>query len=86
MLTLSQLGEICKCCYRPLCISFCFSPLYPNTCVQHTKMCINSYCFDTRQDIQTLTDQNYFLCVVPQLLLSTWGKVDAVRSYLGLSS
>lgn len=64
---------------------FSFSPLYPNTFV-HTNMCINSYCSDTCQDIQTLTDQNYLLYVVPQVLLLTWRTVDAVRSYLGLFS
>lgn len=77
MLFLSQLGEIYKCCYRPLRILFFFSPLYPNDFV-HTNMCINSCCSDTCQDIQTLTDQNDLLCVVPQVLLLTWGGCSQV--------
>lgn len=71
-----------------LCIIFSPSALYIQTLECSTLMCINSYCSDTApdtgQDIQTLVDQNYLLCVVPQVLLLTWGTLDAVRFRLGL--
>lgn len=81
-----HLGEISKCCYRPLHIFFPPSALYIQTLVCSMLTCINSYCSATCQDIQTLRNQNYLLCVVPRVLLSTWGTADAVRSYLGLFS
>lgn len=70
--------------------AYFFSPsaLYIQTLACSTLMCINSYCSDTApdtgQDIQTLTDQNYLLCVVLQVLPLTWGTLDALRCYLGL--
>lgn len=71
-----------------LCIIFSPSALYIQTLACSTLMCINSCCSDTApdtgQDIQTLADQNYLLCVVPQVLLLTWGTLDAVRFRLGL--